>query len=156
MNSQIWPQLPNHWAHCTEAELGQYVYMCALTLAGILAGWFSRISRFRCRTHILLSCWDFAWKWIRVISANLLTHLYKTAVTESSRNQRTSTPIIKIKTNTFINRVNVSTISNIHMWSTGTTTQQWRTCTQFISKESKLSFLITVIHFFLKKRKVLL
>ena len=33
-----------------------------LTLAGILAAWFSRISLFRCRTHRRLSCCDFAYQ----------------------------------------------------------------------------------------------
>lgn len=32
----------------------------ALTFAGILAGWFSRMSLFRCRIHMRLSCCDFA------------------------------------------------------------------------------------------------
>ena len=36
-------------------------YSCALTLAGILAGWFSSISLFRCRIHMRLSCCDLAW-----------------------------------------------------------------------------------------------
>ena len=33
-----------------------------LTLAGIFAAWFSRISLFRCRTHRRLSCCDFAYQ----------------------------------------------------------------------------------------------
>lgn len=46
-----------HWRKRAGAVTGRD----ALTLAGILAGWFSSMSLLRCKIHMRLSGWDLAW-----------------------------------------------------------------------------------------------
>ena len=59
-NAHLFPSscLPETWIPF------HFIVRCphGLTLAGIFAAWFSRISLFRCRTHRRLSCCDFAYQ----------------------------------------------------------------------------------------------